>query len=114
VGRTEEGRTVALEALRLIQEADNRTRTGIALIDLAFLAAREGRHREAITLAGAYDSLTEHVGGPPGAIGGIMEGDPAAEARPNLPAGVAERAWKEGRAMSVEDAVAFAREGGHT
>jgi hypothetical protein len=109
VGRHAEGRSAALEALTLFREADNPTGIGIALIDLAFLATWEGRHTEALKLAGAYESLRERVGGPPGAIGGIMEGDPGAEALEHLPEDVARQAWEEGRAMSLEEAVALAR-----
>jgi predicted ATPase/class 3 adenylate cyclase len=109
VGRREEARSAGLEALELFREADNATGIGIALTDLAFLATWEGRHQDAIRLAGASDSLRERVGGPPGAIGGLLEGDPAAEARVHLSEDAAERAWEEGRAMSVEEAVALAR-----
>jgi predicted ATPase/class 3 adenylate cyclase len=108
VGRRAEGRSAALEALTLFREADNPTGMGIALIDLAFLATWDGRHVDAVKLAGAYESLRERVGGPPGAIGGIMEGDPAAEARTHLSEDAAGRAWEEGRAMSLEEAVALA------
>jgi predicted ATPase/class 3 adenylate cyclase len=109
VGRASDARTTALESLELFREADNPTGIGIALIDLAFLATWEGRHQDALRLAGAYESLRERVGGPPGAIGGLMEGDPAAEARAELPEDVAQRAWEEGRAMSLGEAVAFAQ-----
>jgi hypothetical protein len=83
---------------------------GIAFTDLAFLATWEGRHEEAIRLAAASESLRERVGGPPGGIGGILEGDPAAEARANLPEDTAQKAWEEGLAMSVEEAVILARQ----
>ncbi len=110
-GRRAQARSAALEALGLFREADNATGLGIALLDLAFLATWEGRHRDAVTLAAANESLRRRVGGPPGAIGGLMEGDPAAEARPHLTEDEAERAWEEGLAMSVDEAVAFAHEG---
>jgi predicted ATPase/class 3 adenylate cyclase len=107
--RPEDARSAALESLELFREADNATGIGIALTDLSFLATWEGRHQDAIKLAGASESLRERVGGPPGAIGGLLEGDPAAEARANLPEDAAQRAWDEGRAMSVDEAVALAR-----
>src|SRR6266568_2258599 len=109
-GRREEASSAALEALELFREADNPTGVGIALVDLAFLATWEGRHEDAVRLAGAYESLRAKVGGPPGAIGGILEGDPAEDARPHLSEDVARRAWEEGLAMSVDQAVAAARE----
>jgi predicted ATPase/class 3 adenylate cyclase len=109
-GRMVEARAAAMEALELFREADNPTGLGIALIDLAFLATWEGRHEDAVRLAGANESLRRRVGGPPGAIGGIMEGDPAEDARQHLAEDAAQRAWEEGLAMSVEQAVAAARE----
>jgi len=109
IGRREEARAAAMEALELFHEADNPTGLGIALIDLAFLATWEGRHEDAVRLAGACESLRRRVGGPPGAIGGLMEGDPAEEARPHLPADVADRAWEEGLSLTADQAVAAAR-----
>ena len=109
-GRRDDARSAGLEALELFHQAENVTGLGIALTDLAFLATWEGRHEDAIRLAGAQESLRRRVGGPPGAIGGLMEGDPAAEAGRHLPEEAAKRAWEEGLAMSVEQAVAFARE----
>jgi predicted ATPase/class 3 adenylate cyclase len=110
VGRRAEAWSTGLDALDLFREADNPTGIGITLIDLAFLATWEGRHEEALKLAGAYDSLRERIGGPPGAIGGLLEGDPAAEARAHLSEDVADKAWADGRAMSVDDAVALAKD----
>jgi tetratricopeptide (TPR) repeat protein len=109
LGHLQEGRAAALEALDIFREADNTTGIGIALVDLAFLATWEGRHEDAIRLAGAFDTLRERVGGPPGGFAGLLEGDPADEARAHLPEDVAGRAWDEGRAMSVEEAIALAR-----
>jgi predicted ATPase/class 3 adenylate cyclase len=109
VGRREDARSAALEALELFREADNATGIGIAFTDLAFLATWEGRHQHAIRLAGASESLRKQVGGPPGAIGGLLEGDPVAEARAHLADDTAQRAWEEGLAMNVEQAVALAR-----
>jgi predicted ATPase/class 3 adenylate cyclase len=109
VGRRGEAWSTGVEALDLFREADNPTGIGITFIDLAFLATWQGRHVEALKLAGAFDSLRERIGGPPGAIGGLLEGDPAAEARAHLSEDVANKAWAEGRAMSVDDAVALAK-----
>jgi predicted ATPase/class 3 adenylate cyclase len=112
VGRMAVARTAALEALDLFRDADNATGIGIAFTDLAFLATWEGRHEEAIKLAGASDTLKQLVGGPPGAIGGLLVGDPVAEAGAHLPDDVVRRALAEGKAMTVEEAVALAhREG---
>jgi predicted ATPase/class 3 adenylate cyclase len=106
----EAARSAALEALELFLEADNPTGVGIAVFDLAFLATWEGRHEDALRLAGAFESVQERVGGPPGGFAGLLEGDPADEARAHLSEDVARRAWEEGRAMSIDEAVAFVRE----
>jgi predicted ATPase/class 3 adenylate cyclase len=110
LGRREDARSAGIEALELFREAHNATGIGIALTDLAFLATWEGRHEDALKLEGASRSLKERVGGPPGAIGGLLEGDPAEEARAYLSEDVARRAWEEGVAMGVDEAVALARE----
>jgi predicted ATPase/class 3 adenylate cyclase len=108
-GHRPDARSAAVEALELFRDADNLTGIGIAFTDLAFLANWEGRHQDAIRLAGASESLRKRVGGPPGAIGGLLEGDPAAEARAHLSEDEADRAWEEGLAMSLDEAVALAR-----
>jgi predicted ATPase/class 3 adenylate cyclase len=109
LGRRDEAWSTALECLALFREADNLTGVGIALVDLAFLATWEGRHEDALRLTAAYQSVRDRVGGPPGGFAGLLEGDPADEARPNLPDDVAQRAWDEGLAMSVDEAVALAK-----
>ncbi|TML00430.1 MAG: adenylate/guanylate cyclase domain-containing protein [Actinobacteria bacterium] len=108
-GHRAEARSAALEALELFREVDNLTGIGIVFTDLAFLANWEGRHQDAIRLAGASESLRRRVGGPPGAIGGLLEGDPVAEASAHLAEDEAKRAWQEGLAMSVDEAMALAR-----
>jgi predicted ATPase/class 3 adenylate cyclase len=109
MGHRREARSAALEALDLFREVDNHTGIGITFTDLAFLATWEGHHEDAIRLAGASESVKQRVGGPPGAIGGLLEGDPAAEARAHLSDEAAQRAWEEGMAMSVDEATALAR-----
>jgi predicted ATPase/class 3 adenylate cyclase len=109
LGHRQDARAAALEALDIFREVDNLTGVGITLVDLAFLANWEGRHEDAIRLAAAFEALRERVGGPPGGFAGILEGDPAEEARAHLPSEAADRAWTEGLAMSVDQAVALAR-----
>ena len=109
LGQRRDARSAALEALAIFEEVDNQTGMGIALIDLAFLATWEGRHEDAIRLSAAFDNLRARVGGPPGGFAGILEGDPADEARAHLSEEAAARAWEEGQAMSLEEAVALAR-----
>jgi predicted ATPase/class 3 adenylate cyclase len=109
LGNPARGRSAGLEALQIFCEVDNPTGIGITFVDLAFLATWEGRHEDAIRLAGASESLRESVGGPPGGFAGLLEGDPVAEARVHLSEDAAARAWEEGLTMSVDDAVALAR-----
>ena len=108
-GRLELAGPVALEALELFREADNPTGIILALRDLAFLATWGGRHEDAIRLTAASESLRERTGGgPPPGFAGMLEGDPAAEARTSLPTEAAQRAWEEGAALSIDEAAALA------
>jgi len=109
LGHRDEARSAALEALEIFLEADNQTGIGIALVDLAWLALWEGQHERAVRLTAAFEALRERVGGPPGGFAGLLEGDPAEEARSHLAEDVARRAWDEGRAMTTDEAVELAR-----
>jgi hypothetical protein len=107
-GRRDEARSTALEALELFREVDNPTGMALAFLDLAFLLTWEGRHSDAIRMAGISASQRERAGGgPPPGFGGMLEGDPVAEASTHLPEDAARRAWQEGLAMSVPEAVAL-------
>jgi len=109
VGRAADARTAGLEALDLFCEVDNPTGIAITIVDLSWLATWEGRHEHAMRLAGAFESLTQSAGGPPGGFAGLLEGDPTEEARPHLDEDVAQRAWEEGLAMGLDEAVTLAR-----
>lgn len=109
VGRHTEARDTAINALNLFCEVDNQTGIGITFVDLAWLATWEGRHEDAIRFAGVFESLSELAGGPPGGFAGLLEGDPAEEARAHLSEEVAEAARKQGLTMSVDEAVTWAR-----
>jgi predicted ATPase/class 3 adenylate cyclase len=112
-GRPEDGRAAGLESLELFREADNPTGIALAFHCLAFLATWAGRHEDAIRLTGASETLDERAGATrTEGFAGLLEGDPAAEAGAHLPDDVARRAREEGRAMSVDDAVALARQPG--
>src|SRR5437868_2401325 len=111
-GRPGEARSAALEALALFREAGNATGIGLAFRDLAFLAVWEGRPQEALRFMGAAESLRDRIGGgPPPGFGGMLEGDPAAEARAQLSEEEAERCWQQGRSMELEEALALAHRG---
>jgi predicted ATPase/class 3 adenylate cyclase len=108
--RWREARSSALEALDLFRGSGNATGIALAFRDLAFIANWEGHPEEALRLAGAAEALREQLaGGPPPGFGGMLEGDPAADARQQLSEDVARLCWDEGLQMSVEDALVFAR-----
>jgi predicted ATPase/class 3 adenylate cyclase len=85
-------------------------RTGIALIldNLANLANLGGRPLMAMRLAGAAEAIKERAGGeaPPELI---HLPDPREWAREMLSEEEIRAAWEEGRAMALEEAVAYAR-----
>jgi predicted ATPase/class 3 adenylate cyclase len=109
-GRRSDARGAALEALELFRRVDNPTGVALAFRDLAFLTLWEGRHQDAIRLAAASEALRERTGGgPPPGFAGLLEGDPAQEARAHVSEDMARRAWEEGWSMSVEEAAALGR-----
>jgi predicted ATPase/class 3 adenylate cyclase len=109
-GRPDDARSTAIEALELFREADNATGIALAFLDLAFLLTWEGRHEDAIRMAGVAEHQRELAGGgaTPG-FGGMLEGDPVAEARAHLTEDAARQAWQEGLTMTVPEAMARAR-----
>ena len=110
-GRPDDARATVLEALELFREADNATGVALAFLDLAFLLTWEGRHTDAIRMAGVAERLRDLAGGgPTPGFGGMLEGDPVADARAHLTADEAQRAWQEGRTMGVPEAVALVRD----
>jgi predicted ATPase/class 3 adenylate cyclase len=111
-GRPDDARAAALDALELFREADNPTGIALAFLDLAFLLTWEGRHADAVRMAAVSTRQRELAGGGPmPGFGGMLEGDPAADARAHLTDDAAGRAWQEGLAMTVPQATALARDG---
>jgi predicted ATPase len=112
-GRRDDARPAALEALDLFHRAGDATGVALALLDLAFLLTWEGRHRDAIRMAAASQSYRDRAGGgpTPGGFGGMLEGDPVAEASAHLTEEEARRAWEEGLALTVDQAATLARSG---
>jgi hypothetical protein len=108
--RWQSAHQAAVEALSIFREVDNATGIALAFRDLAFLAVWESRPHDALRFAGAAESLREKIGGgPPPGFGGMLEGDPAEEARSRLGDAEAERSWQEGRDLDVDAALAIAR-----
>jgi hypothetical protein len=110
-GRREDGRAAALESLNLFREAENPTGIALALLCLSFLAVWDGRHEDALRLVAVSEALDESAGASrTEGFAGLLEGDPAAEARQHLSPEVARRAWEEGRRLTVAEASAMAGE----
>ena len=108
--RPGDGRDAALESLDLFREAENPTGIALALQCLSFLALWEDHHEDALRLLAASDTIVAEAGASRTmGFAGLLQGDPAAEARSQLPEDVARRAWEEGRGMSVEAVVELAR-----
>ncbi len=97
-----------LEALEYDEQVENRTGMGIVLDNLAAKASAEGRHLAGVRLAGASEAIKEAAGGhaPPPFID---LPDPRDAAREALGDAAVQAAWEEGRAMSLDQAVAYAR-----
>jgi predicted ATPase/class 3 adenylate cyclase len=109
-GRRDDARATALEALNLFHQTHDATGVALALLDLAFLLTWEGRHQDAIRMAAASQSHRDRAGGgPTPGFGGMLEGDPVAEASAHLSDDEARRAWEEGLTLTVQQAVALAR-----
>ncbi|MGH2653800.1 MAG: adenylate/guanylate cyclase domain-containing protein [Actinomycetota bacterium] len=97
-----------LEALANDQQVGNRTGTAIVMDNLAAKASAEGRHLRALRLGGASEAIKESAGGhaPPPLID---LPDPREAADEALGEAAVVAAWEEGRAMTFEQAVAYAR-----
>jgi predicted ATPase/class 3 adenylate cyclase len=98
-----------LEALDNDEEVGNRTGMSIVLDNLAAKASADGRHLRAVRLGGASEAIKEAAGGhaPPPFID---LPDPREAARDVLGDAAVRAAWEEGRAMTLDQALAYARE----
>jgi predicted ATPase len=98
------------ESLLLRRELGSLFELAQSLEDLAALAGRERQAERAIRLLGAGEAFCETLGArPPVAIAAEYERT-VAEGRATLGEAAFAAAWTEGRAMSLEEAVAFALE----
>jgi hypothetical protein len=95
------------EAMRLFLEAEDRSALALLLGDLAILAGSRGQRERAVRLAGAAAAVEEEVGtGLLISSAGVAQR--MSELTEVLPPEESERVYAEGRAMSVDDAVAYA------
>ena len=108
-GRMADAEVAMREALELFREVASPIGIVLVLQGLTYLARWDDRHADAVRLAGAADALREQLGGraPLDFLAGFL-GDPEAESRAHLPEAAAARAFAEGRALSVDAALATA------
>jgi non-specific serine/threonine protein kinase len=108
LGDLDTGRACFLEALAIDEAFGERTGLALSLDGLADLEISEGHVVRAMRLAGASEAIKEGVGGqaPPDFITLL----PRERARLLLSDEEIEAAWGEGRGMSLDEAIAYARE----
>jgi predicted ATPase/class 3 adenylate cyclase len=109
LGDLDTGRACFMESLAIDEAFGERTGVALSLDNLAALEITVGNVVRALRLAGASEAIKEGVGGqaPPDLI---TLPDPRERARLLLSEGQVQAAWEEGRAMSMEEAIAYARE----
>ena len=100
------------ECLEEMREINDAMWLALALEGLAGVAALEGRARRALVLAGAAEASREAIGHALWPVFERQVGGWLAPARAALAPGLAEAAWSEGLAMSFDQAVDYALEGG--
>jgi predicted ATPase/class 3 adenylate cyclase len=110
LGRRGEAEASFREAMGIFLGSDDRSALALLLADLAILAESVGDAERAIRLAGAADGVEEEVGT------GLLVSDAAVSKRLRglrglLPPAESGPLFAEGRAMSMEQALAYAKEG---
>jgi predicted ATPase/class 3 adenylate cyclase len=107
-GDYERAHSTAFEALDANEQLGNTLGMAVSIQALAILAVRVGRPEVGVRLAGVVDRIREAAGGeaPPILVG--LE-DPREVARGSLAEQLMASLYEEGRAMSVDEAVAYAR-----
>jgi hypothetical protein len=105
----EAARALFMETLAIEEAFGERTGLALSLDNLADLEISEGDAMRAMRLAGASEVIKEGVGGqaPPDLI---TLPDLRELAHPLLSDREIEAAWREGRRMSLEEAIAYARQ----
>jgi len=108
LGRPDEAEVPLREAMGIFLPSDDRSALALLLADLSILADSRGELQQALRLAGAAESVEEEIGT------GLLGSDTTVskvlrKLKARLPADEAEPFLAEGRRMSVDEAVAFAR-----
>jgi tetratricopeptide (TPR) repeat protein len=111
-GDHDQARATYLEILTMLQQSGSLPMTSRTLFMLSALEAAEGRYVRAVRLWGAAGRLNEELGSSAPSEATMKIGDPVGLARAAIGEEAVERGLLEGRAMSVDEAIAFAREDG--
>jgi predicted ATPase/DNA-binding CsgD family transcriptional regulator len=107
-GAFEEAQGLYLEGLTISAEFEDAVNIAVGLEGLALIAAAEGASARALVLAGAAKELRTAVRDEPTPEWSDEVGSGLAAARAKLGAQAADAAVKEGRAMSMQEAVRYA------
>jgi predicted ATPase len=108
-GQLDESKPHFREGLTMFRESENEAGVAMTLDMVAALASAEGKHARAVQLAGAASAIKDRLGG--GAPEEMIRvGDVRETAREPLGDDAVERAWEEGRSMSIDEAVALGLE----
>jgi predicted ATPase/class 3 adenylate cyclase len=107
-GKIEDAKKLFIEALRLHLTLKNRVGIAECLAGLAGVAGAEKQPERAARLFGAAEALREGLGARVWPAEQADHERNLSNARAQLSIGAWEKAWQEGRAMSVEQAIAYA------
>jgi Adenylate and Guanylate cyclase catalytic domain len=109
MGDLRRARAAAVRSLEGGLAMGGRDWSAVAIQALAVLSIHEGNVERGVRLAGAADRFREIAGGeaPPAIVG---QEEPLDLARGKLPPERIESLWEEGRALTLEQAAALARE----
>jgi hypothetical protein len=111
LGQLEQAEAPILEALDLLDQADNLAGVSAALETLSALESARGGPERAMRLLGASQEIRREIeGGYPLHASSIVGADPMGDARKAIGDEAVDRALVEGRSMSRTDAVAYAME----
>jgi non-specific serine/threonine protein kinase len=107
-GDASSGAAYGVESVRLFHELDDRWGLGLYVTVLAAIALLQRRPLRAARLAGAADAIRESIGATIPAYAQAEYTEFLARLRQSLGEEALAAAWAEGRAMSVDQAVALA------
>lgn len=107
-GKLDDGRRAELEALQIFSDVGNLPGIGAGLQEIAAIESSSGNHLKASRLIGAARALKE-VTGASAPLPSIVATDVEAEARKVLGDEVVDLALDEGRSMTVDQAVSYAK-----